>query len=267
MAGGKRVAPPDRRLAQKGDGQQRERCAPLVAHEGHKRAHAYRHKEREHGETTGTHALRLLERQQHRHDAGDEQHEAHAVEGPRLLAGRPGDETQREQHGNDTQRHVDKKHAAPAEMMREIAADHGPERAGRHHHAGEIALVAGAFARRDRLADQSLRQRHQAAAAETLQDARESQHLDAGGRGAQQRSRKEDAERNEHHALAAVDVAQLTVDGSGDGAGDEIGDHHPRDALDSAERGGNRRERGGDDRLVHHRQEHRQHDGWEDAEE
>ncbi len=157
----------------------------------------------------------------------DEQDQSHAVEGPGLLARGTRRQAQRQQGRHHAERQVDEEHAAPAEMMREIAAGHGPERAGRDHHGGQVALVARALARRDGLADQRLRQRHQAAAAEPLQDAREAQHLDAGRHRAQQRGDKEDAERDEHHALAAVDVAQLAVDGRGDGAGDEIGRRPP----------------------------------------
>ena len=71
------------------------------------------------------------------------------------------------------ERQVDEEHAAPAEMMREIAAGDRPERAGRDHHGGQVALIARALARRDGFADKRLRERHQAAAAKTLQDARE----------------------------------------------------------------------------------------------
>ena len=85
--------------------------------------------------------------------------------------------------------------------------------------------------------------------------------------GAHERAGEEHPQRHEHDALAAVDVAQLAVNRSGDGAGHEVGDHHPRHPLHAAERGGNRRQGRGDDRLVHHRQEHRQHHGGEDGEE
>ena len=200
-------------------------------------------------------------------DEGDEQHEPHAVERPRLLAAGALLEAQRQQHGDQPQRQIDEEDRAPAEVLGEQAADHRPEGGGGDGDAGEIALVAGALARRDGLADQRLRQRHQAAAAQPLQDAADGQHLDAGRCGAEDGGRQEDGERHEHHAPAAVDVAQLAVDGGGDGAGEQVGDDHPRHALDVAERGGNRRQRRGDDGLVHHRQEHRQHDGGKDGEE
>src|SRR5215471_7401986 len=44
---------------------------------------------------------------------------------------------------------------------------------------GGIALIAAALARRDRFADERLRQRHEAAAAEALDRAKDRQHQDA----------------------------------------------------------------------------------------
>ena len=71
----------------------------------------------------------------------------------------------------------------------------------------------------------------------------------------------------EHHAPAAERVAEAAIDRGGDGVGDQVGDHDPGDALDVAQRAADRRQRGGDDRLVHRRHEHRQHDRGEDGQE
>ena len=190
----------------------------------------------------------------------DEQHQADAVEHPGLLAHRPQRQPQGQQHGQQAERQVDEEDAAPAEGVRQISADHRAEYAGRHHHGGEVALVAGPLARRHALADQRLRERHQPAAAETLQHPRGGQHLDAGGDRAKQGGDQEHRQRHQHHAPAAVDVAQLAIQRRRHRGGDQVGHHHPRHPVDAAERGGDGRQGGRHDGLVHHRQEHRQHD-------
>jgi len=63
-------------------------------------------------------------------------------------------------------------------MLGEIAARNRTERIGDHCHRGEIALIARPLARRYRFTDQRLRQRHQPAAAEPLQQARQRQQFD-----------------------------------------------------------------------------------------
>ena len=151
--------------------------------------------------------------------------------------------------------------------MGEEAADHRSEGARRDHDAGEVTLVAPALARRNGLADERLRERHQAAAARPLQDARGGEHLDALRGGAQDRSAHEDGKRDEHHALAAENVAELPVDRRGDGVRYQIGDDDPGRAPDLPQGRGDRRQGRRHDGLIHHRQEHRQHDRGEDVEE
>jgi hypothetical protein len=121
-------------------------------------------------------------------------------------------------------------------------------------------LIAPALARRDSFADQRLRQRHQAAAAETLQHPCRRQEFDARSQCAEDRPDDEQRERSKHHTAAAEGIAETAIDRRGDGVGDEIGHHHPRHALNLAKVGGNGRKRRGNNRLVGDRQEHRQHD-------
>ena len=124
-----------------------------------------------------------------------------------------------------------------------------------------------ALPRRDRFADQRLGERHQPAAAGPLQDARRRQRDDVGGQSAEHRGHHEDRQRHDHQPPAAEDVAEPAVDRGGDGRGDEIGHHHPGQAVDLAERGGDGRQRRRHDRLIDDREEHRQDDRGKDGKE
>jgi len=170
----------------------------------------------------GAHVLQLLERQQGRADEADEQDQAEGVEGPALRPAWPRLQAQRQQQGEGAERHVDQEDRAPAELMRQVAADDRPESARGDHHRRQITLVARALARRDGLADQRLGQGHQATAAEALQHASERQHLHAACAGTQQRGGDKHAEGDQHHAPATVYVAQLAVDRRGDGGGHQV---------------------------------------------
>jgi hypothetical protein len=176
-----------------------------------------------------------------------------------------GFEPQGQQHGNRPERQVDQEYRAPAQVLGQVTARDRSERVRGDHDRREIALVTTAFARRHGFSDQRLRQCHEAAAAESLQHTGERQHLDAGRERAKHRGGEEDGKGDEHQPAASEDVAELAIDRSRHGAGDQIGNHHPGDALDSAERCGNRRQRRRDDGLIDDRQEHRQHDRGEDA--
>ena len=119
-------------------------------------------------------------------------------------------------------------------MLGQKAAGDRPESIGADRDRGEIALIARPLARRDRFADQRLRQGHQSAAAEALQHARQRQQFDGRRRRAQHRSHNEHGERKEHHGAAAEGIAQPAIDRRGDGGGDQIGDDDPGGALDLA---------------------------------
>ena len=143
----------------------------------------------------------------------------------------------------------------------------GPKVRRGHEHRRHVALVAGALARRDHLADQRLRQRHQPAAAEPLQHARGGDRDDGGGEAAEHGSGDEHAECHQHHPLAPERVAEPAIDRRRDRGRDQVGHDDPGDPLDLAEAPGHRRQGGRDDGAVERRQEHRQHDRREDAEE
>ena len=81
---------------------------------------------------------------------------------------------------------------------------------------------------------------------------------------AQHRADEEDDDRRLEDALAAVEVAELAVDRRRDRRGQQVAGDDPGELIEAAELGGDRRQRGGDDRPVERRQQDRQHERRED---
>ena len=211
--------------------------------------------------------LGLFKCEQEGSDRHRKQHQAEGIGAP-LMPLRWHARQPRHQHERDQpDRDVDEEDRLPAEMLGEIAARHRAERIGGDRHRGDIALVAGTLARRDRLTDQCLRQRHQPAAAQPLQHARERQPFDGRRHRAAERRPHEYRDRDEHQVAAAQSVAEPAVERRRDGRRDQIADDDPGRALDLAGRRGNRRQGGRDDRLVDDRQEHGHHDRRKDRQE
>ena len=178
--------------------------------------------------------------QDDRPDKKDEQHQPRRVERGAAAVALARRNAEHESHRQEAERNVDEKDRLPAERLGEIAAGDRAERVRTHRDAGKIALITAALPRRDRFADQGLRQRHQAAAAESLHDAERGEQLDIGGERAQHRADHEDAERHDHHPAPAEGVAKPPIDRRGNGVGDQVRHHHPGGALDLAEARGNR---------------------------
>ena len=83
--------------------------------------------------------------------------------------------------GGQADRQVDPEHPAPSQMLGEEAAEHRSADARGREHGAEIALVAPAIARSDDVGDGRMRHGDEAAAAETLEGAKNDQ-LGHGGR-------------------------------------------------------------------------------------
>ncbi len=150
-------------------------------------------------------------------------------------------------------------------MFGEHAAEHRSADAGRGPHAAEIGLVLAALARRHDVGNHGLHDRHDAAAAEALQAARQNQHRHVRRQRAQHRSRDEQAQRHDDHGAAAVDIAQRAEHRRHRGRGQQIGRDHPGQAGDVMELAADGRQRGRDDGLVERGQEHRQHQAHQDG--
>ena len=67
-----------------------------------------------------------------------------------------------------------------------------------------------------------------------------------------------------HDTLATVQVAELAVERRHDGLGEEVRRDDPREVREAAELADDRRQRGGDDRRIERREQHREHEPAED---
>ena len=101
------------------------------------------------------------------------------------------------------ERQVDGEHRSPAPVLGEVGPEHRPRRAREREHGREIAREAAALARRHVLADQRLRECHQAASAKALNGAsRDQQEQRRRERASQRRDGKNGRARR---AACAVD--------------------------------------------------------------
>ena len=76
---------------------------------------------------------------------------------------------------HQAERQIDPENQRPVDMFSQKAAEHRPAHRGGGEHRADIALVAAALARGNNVGDDGLRERHQPAAAEALEGARQDQ--------------------------------------------------------------------------------------------
>jgi hypothetical protein len=165
------------------------------------------------------------------------------------------------------QRQVGQEQPAPVAVVDDEAADHRPADAGDREHGREVALVARPLPGRHQLADERLRQHHQAAAAQALQHARGDQPcMWAPGRRPASPARTR--QRGQHHVAPAEAVAHAAVQRRGDGGRQQVADRRSRRCR-TGRRGRARCAgvAGGQQGLVDRAHEHRQHDRAEQREE
>ena len=172
---------------------------------------------------------------------------------------------QQQRQRAERERHVDPEDHRPVQMFGEHAAEHRPANPGGDPHAAEIGLILAAFAWAHHVGNHGLHDRHDAAAAEALQAARQDQHRHVRRERAQHRARDEQAERDNDHDAAAVDVAQRSEHRRHRGRRQQIGRDHPGQIGDVVELAADGRQRGCDDGLVERGQEHRQHQADQDG--
>jgi hypothetical protein len=173
--------------------------------------------------------------------------------------------------GRDADRHVDEEDPAPAVDAQDAAlageepADDRAEHGCRAEHGEEVALVLGALARGNDVADDRQRQREQAAGAQTLHRAVERERAHRGGERAQHGPEDEQRDGDDEQLLAAVDVAELAVERRDDRRGDEVGGGRPGLVVQALEVVGDGPDGRGDDGLVERGEEHAHHQADEDG--
>ena len=150
-------------------------------------------------------------------------------------------------------------------MLGEEPAEHRPAHRRYRKHRADVALITSAFARRDDVGDDGLRQRHQAAAAETLERAAQHQRRHARRQRASDRTDDKNDDRGQHQNAPPVNIGEFAVERRYRRAGEQIGRHHPGQVVDVAEMTADGRQRGGDNGLVERAEEHRQHNAEHDG--
>ena len=150
-------------------------------------------------------------------------------------------------------------------MLGEIRAEHRPGGAGEREHRREVAGKPSAFARRHVFADQRLRQRHEAAAAQSLQRAEHDEPKEIGRQCAGDGSAREDRQCTEQDAPASEAISEIAIQRRGDSCGEQVTDDDPRQVGDAAERARDRRQRARKNGLVGGGQEHRHHHAGKNA--
>jgi len=176
---------------------------------------------------------------QHQHDHDRGSHQQHAAEPVDLAAAvEDRDLAHLGQKGcqrYQSDRKIDPEDHRPVQVLGEHAAEDRTADSRRHPDAAEIGLVLAPLARAHYVGNHGLHDRHDAAAAEPLQAARQYQNRDVGRQRAQYRTRDEQAHRRDDHDAAAVDVAERAEHRRHRGRGQEHRQHQAhQDGADFA---------------------------------
>jgi hypothetical protein len=160
-------------------------------------------------------------------------------------------------------REVDVEHPPPPGVLDDHAAQQRPGHGGSRERGGDVALVPRPFARRHQVADGGHGKRHQAAGRDALGGAGDDQRRDAGRGPAERRGRQKQPHGDLKQALATVPVAKLAPQRRARCRRNHVGGDQPGHVGDATEVKGDGGQGGGQDRLVEHGRQHRQHDRGE----
>ncbi len=167
--------------------------------------------------------------------------------------------------GDRAEGQVDEEEPAPARVVDDEAADHRAADAGEREDDREPALVASTQPRRHDFTDERLRERHEPAAAEALDDACRDQRRERRRCAAGQRAEREDDDGAREDTAAAEAVAEPAIERNHDHRREQIADRQPRGVAQATELAADHRRRRRQQRLVDGGQEHRQHYRDEEA--
>ena len=182
------------------------------------------------------------------------------------LARRPQRRNRRGRHEDDHHGdwHIDPKRPPPGQIVGEVPAQQRPDDRRDTEDRAQDALIAAPFPERDHLADQRAGRDRDSAAADPLQGARSHQHGHRMGQPAGHRSDDEEHHRGLEHPFAAEQIPELADQRGDDRRRQQIAGDNPGLTAGVAQVGDDRRQRGGNDRLVQRREQHAQHDRDED---
>ena len=144
-------------------------------------------------------------------DAEQQRTDRIRTERPRRSRRRRVRDAQRENGGEQSERQVDEEHRAPRQVLGEIRAEHRARGAREREYRCEITRVAPALARRDVLADEGLRERHEPPASQALQRAEGDEPPEARRERARKRREREHGQRAKQRATPSVTIADIAV--------------------------------------------------------
>src|SRR5262249_42551421 len=169
-----------------------------------------------------------------------------------------------EQRCEESERYIDPEDQRPMQVLGNGAAKDRSCDTGHDPRSAHVSLVSAALARRDHVGDGGLRERHDAAAPDTLQRSTCNEDGHVGCRCAQGRTHDEQADRQQHHAAAPGNVGELAVERRDYRRRQQIGNDDPGQILEIAELASDGGQGRGDDGLIEGRQEHPEHQTIED---
>ena len=169
-----------------------------------------------------------------------------------------------QQRCEDSHRYVDPEDERPVHVLSNGAAKHGSCDTGHDPRGAHVGLVSSALARRDHVGDGRLGQRHDPAPADALQRSACDEDRHVGGRCTQGRTSDEEANRQQHHTAAPVNVGELAVERRHHRRRQQIGNDDPGQILEIAELAADGGQGGSDDGLIERREKHPEHQAVED---
>ncbi len=166
--------------------------------------------------------------------------------------------------GQDTYGHIDVEDPPPREVGGQGPAEQWTDDGGQSEDRPEQPLVPAALTGRDDIPDGRLGADDEAATAQTLEGPEGDQLRKRVADAAEGRPDQEDHQADLEDDTAPELVAQLAVERSDHGLGQEIRRGDPRDVVQPAEVAGNGRQGGGHDGRVECRHQHDEHQSRED---
>ena len=223
----------------------------LLHEEEHDPRDRREHEEAEHLEREDVVIARDRKRDEHRHQRDREKRGAREIDiAPRGLVLGARDEEDDGEDGEDPDGDVDVKDPAPADVVRQVAADRRPDDRGKPEDTAEDALHARADVRRKEVGERREHAREEDAAEDAL-DRAEGDELGHVLRLAAERRREDEADHaHEQEWLSPEEIAKLARDRRERRRGHHVAGRDPRVELESVELGHDAWQSRTDDRLV-----------------
>ncbi len=201
------------------------------------------------------------------HHARDEDEDPGVVEVSRARGRQPPVREQRcERHQRrHPEGHVDVEDPVPADVVGDPPADEGPGQEAESEHGAEETRVAAALTGGEEVADGRHGHRHDGAGPQALQRPESDQLLHVLREPGEPGAGQEQADAEQEHGFASVDVGELAVDGDRHRRAQQVGRDHPDVDVGALQIGDDPRQGRPHHGLVERGEEHRQEDGAKDG--